>query len=156
MHSSSPERTPKLQLSAEQASARKFWIPLKRDTPCPRTKETHIKRTERMKSHLESNLIPARDAQGAQAHQDPGIPQRLSQTCLCMFVSICLCVFVPAETWVSSGLLWRQGLWLQQTWVILCVASALLEEVTISPNIEPPSKQPTNCRTIMPNKLSHC
>ena len=22
----------------------------------------------------------------------------------------------PAEAWVSSGLLWGQGLWLQQTW----------------------------------------
>ena len=22
----------------------------------------------------------------------------------------------PAEAWVSSGLLWRQGLWLQWTW----------------------------------------
>ena len=26
----------------------------------------------------------------------------------------------PAEAWVSSGLLWRQGLWLQQTWELWC------------------------------------
>ena len=46
----------------------------------------------RVKSHLESNIIPTRDAQRAQtkpcAHQDPETPQRLSQTCLkCLNVS---------------------------------------------------------------------
>ena len=39
-----------------------------------------------VKSHLESNPIPARDAWRAQtkpcAHQDPEAPQRLSQTCI--------------------------------------------------------------------------
>ena len=47
-----------------------------------------------VKSHLESNPIPTRDAQRAQtkscAHQET--PQRLSQTCLWMFVP-------PTEVW---------------------------------------------------------
>ena len=31
-----------------------------------------------------------------------------------------------------------------------------LEEVIISPTIESPSRQPTNWRTIIPKKFSHC
>ena len=56
------------------------------------------KMEEGAKFHLESNPIPARDAQRAQmnlAHQDPETPQRLSQNCV--WVS-------PVEVWVSSGL----------------------------------------------------
>ena len=55
------------------------------------------KRVGGAKSRLESNPIPARNAQRAQtkpcAHQDPEAPQRLSQTCL----------------WVFECLLWRLG-----------------------------------------------
>jgi len=39
MCSSSPERTPKLQLTAEQLSPGECWIPSNKDTPCPRAKE---------------------------------------------------------------------------------------------------------------------
>ena len=39
MSSSSPARTPKLQLAAEQLSTGKCWIPPKKDTPRPRAKE---------------------------------------------------------------------------------------------------------------------
>ena len=39
MRSSSPERSPKLQLAAEKALTRECWIPPKKDTPCPRAKE---------------------------------------------------------------------------------------------------------------------
>ena len=39
MHSSSPARTPKLKLAAEQPSTGKCWIPPKKDTPHPRAKE---------------------------------------------------------------------------------------------------------------------
>jgi len=62
----------------------------------------------------------------------------------------------PVEARVSSDLLWRQGLWLQQTWVAWQVASVLLEEVTISPTTEPLSRRPINWRTIIPKKFSHC
>ena len=51
----------------------------------------------------------------------------------------------PAEAWVSSGLPWGQGLWLQQTWEAQCV----------SPTIEVPGKQATNWRTIISKKFSH-
>ena len=39
MCSSSPVRTPKLQLTAEQPLTRECWIPPKKDNPCPREKE---------------------------------------------------------------------------------------------------------------------
>ena len=39
MPSSSPGRSPKLQLGAEQLSTRECWIPPKKDTPRPRAKE---------------------------------------------------------------------------------------------------------------------
>ena len=39
MHSTSPARTPKSQLAAEQSSIGSCWNPAKKDTPCPRTKE---------------------------------------------------------------------------------------------------------------------
>ena len=38
MHPSSPVRTPKSQLVAEQPTG-EYWIPPKKDTPCPRTKD---------------------------------------------------------------------------------------------------------------------
>ena len=37
-----------------------------------------------------------------------------------------------------------------------CVASIPLEEVDINHTLEPPSKWPTNWRTIIPKKFSHC
>ena len=39
MHSSSPARTPKLQLAAEQPFTGECWIPLKKDVPRPGAKE---------------------------------------------------------------------------------------------------------------------
>ena len=41
---------------------------------------------------------------------------------------------------------WGQGLWLQQNWEVWHVSST----------IEPPSRKPTNWRTIIPKKFSHC
>ena len=37
--SASPERTPKLQLTAEQPLIEECWVPPKKGTPCPRAKE---------------------------------------------------------------------------------------------------------------------
>ena len=39
MHPSSPMRSPKLQLTAEQPSTGECWIPPKKDIPHPRAKE---------------------------------------------------------------------------------------------------------------------
>ena len=39
MRSSSPARTPKLRLAAEQSSIGECWDPPKKDTLCPRAKE---------------------------------------------------------------------------------------------------------------------
>ena len=47
MHSSSPMRTPKLQLMAEQLSIGECWIPPKIDTPRPRAKEKPQKDSRR-------------------------------------------------------------------------------------------------------------
>ena len=62
----------------------------------------------------------------------------------------------PAEAQVSSGLLWGQGLWLQQTWDMQHVAQTLLEEVAISATIEPLRRGPTSCRIIIPKTFWHC
>ena len=86
MCSSSPVRTPKLQLAAEQLSTGECWIPPKKDNPHPRSKEKpqqdgrrgeiafRIKPHTRLR-HLEGSNIPC-------AHQDPETPQRLNQTCV--------------------------------------------------------------------------
>ena len=85
MWSSSPVRTPKLQLAAEQPSTGKCWIPPKKDTPHPRAKEKPQKDSRRgeitfrikphtHQRHSKGSIKPC-------AHQDPEFPQRLSQTC---------------------------------------------------------------------------
>ena len=69
----------KSKLTAEKPSTGQCWIPLKKDTPCPRAKEKPHETVGEAKSCLESNLIPTREAQRAQTkpcvHQDPGTPQ---------------------------------------------------------------------------------
>ena len=59
--SSSPTRTTKLQLTAEQPSTRECWIPPKKDNPRPRAKKNLRKTVGGGKSHLKSNPTPARD-----------------------------------------------------------------------------------------------
>ena len=54
------------------------------------------------------------------------------------------------QQWLSVG----TGVWQQQNWEVLHVACILLEEVTISPTIEPRSRWPTNLRTTIPEKFS--
>ena len=39
VHSSSPARTPKLQLTTEESSKGECWIPPRKDIPSPRAKE---------------------------------------------------------------------------------------------------------------------
>ena len=85
MRSPSPARTP--QLAAEQPLTGGCWIPPKKRYPTSKGKgEAPNKMVGGVKSHLESNPIPSRDAWRPQAepcvYQDPEIPQRLSKTCL--------------------------------------------------------------------------
>ena len=47
MSSSSPVRTPKLQLAGEQPLTGERWIPPKKDTPPPRAKEKSQQNSER-------------------------------------------------------------------------------------------------------------
>ena len=85
MHSSSPARTPKLQLAAEQPSTGESSIPSKKDTPLPRTKENPKQDSRRGKLCLESNPIPAREAQRAQrkcVHQENPHSARSALECL--------------------------------------------------------------------------
>ena len=145
MRSSSPVRMPKLQLSAEQPSTGECWISPKKYTLCPRAKEKSKQDGGgRCKITFKSNTMPTREAQRAQikpcVHQDPGIPQQTEPDLpLSVWVS-------PAEAQVSSGLPQGQGLRLQQTW----------ELSHVSPTTEPPSRQPTEWRTIIPKKFLHC
>ena len=112
MCSSSPARTPKLQLTAEQPLTGECWSPPKKDTLRPRAKEKpqqdgkRGKFAFRIKPH--SSQRPSEGSNKHCVHQDPEIPQRLSQNCV--WVS-------PVEVRISSGLLQGQGPWMQQTWV---------------------------------------
>ena len=68
MHSSSPERTLKLQVAAEQLLTGECWIPPKRDTPHPRAKEKPQQDGRRGKIEFRITPLPARDAQRAQTN----------------------------------------------------------------------------------------
>ena len=78
MRSSSPLRTPKFQLTAEQPLTGEYWSLPKKD-PTSKGKGEASTRVGGEKPHLESKPIPSRDAQRAQtkpcACQDPGTPQ---------------------------------------------------------------------------------
>ena len=113
MHSSSPVRTPKLQLAAEQLSPGECWIPPKKDTSCPRAKEKPQqdrrkgKNTFRIKPYTYQRCSEGSNktlcAPGDPTETDPNLPLRV-------WVS-------PAEVWVSSGLPQGQGLCMQKTWL---------------------------------------
>ena len=106
--SSSPMRTPKLQLTAEQPSTEECWIPSKKYTPHPRAKKKP--QQDGRRGDTTFRIIPhicQRCSEGSNkpcVNQDQETPQRLSQNCI--WVS-------PAKVQVSSGLLQGQGLWVQ-------------------------------------------
>ena len=152
MQSSSPVRTPKLQLAAEQPSAGECWIPPEIDTRCPRSRKCPRKTIGGAKSPLESKPTPARGSWRAQtkpcSQRDPESTHTVRPAFECLSIS--------CEARVSGGLPHGQGLWVQQMWVTYHVAQVCLEEVAITPTIEPPSRRPTNWKIIIPNKFSHC
>ena len=102
MYSSSPARTPKSQLAAEQPSTGEFWIPPKKDTPHPRAKgkPQQIRRQGviafKIKSQTHQRCLngtnktfcaPGLRERSSDSHK------RLSQACICLF----------------DCLLWRHG-----------------------------------------------
>ena len=111
--------------------------PTKKDTSCPRAKpQQDGRRGEimfKIKPHTSQRYLE--DSNKTLCATGCRDPQRLSQTCLWVFECL-LQRHRPAVACCGDGL------WLQQTWDMQCVASALLEEVAISATIEPPSRQP--------------
>ena len=89
MCSSSPERTPKLQLTSEQPSVGECWIPPKKDSPHPRAKEKPQQDARsgeisfRIKPHTYQRCSEGSDIPCE--HQDTETPQRPPRT-----VSECL------------------------------------------------------------------
>ena len=81
MRSSSPVRTLKLQLAAEQVNW-KMLEPTKKDTPCPRAKKKPQQDGRRGKMAFRIKLLTLqRCSEGSNkpcAHQDPETPQKLS------------------------------------------------------------------------------
>ena len=152
MPSSSPGRSPKLQLGAEQLSAGECWIPQKKDTPRPSTKDKpkqDSRRAEilfRVKSHTHQWHLE--DSKKTCAQQNLETPQRLSQKYVW--------VSPVEELGVSSGLPQGQGLWVQECWSRTLRHKPSWKRSPLTTTIEPPNRWPTNCRTIIPKKFSHC
>ena len=110
---SSSARTPKLQLTAEQPSTGECWIPPKKDTPHPRTKEKPQQDGRRGKIGFR---IKPRTCQRCSEDSNKTLcaPGDFTETEL----DLPLRVWVsPVEVQVSSCLLQGQGLWVQQSWV---------------------------------------
>ena len=78
MCSSSPVRTPKLQLAAEQPLTGECWLPPKTDNPYPRAKKKPWKDGRRGKTVFRIKLhTHQRRSEGSNkpcAHQDPETP----------------------------------------------------------------------------------
>ena len=129
VRSSSPTRTPKSQLAAEQSSTEGCCIPPKKDTLHPRAKENPQKDSRRsaitfkIKSHIHH-----RCSEGAnrtlctpgprERSNDPH--KRLSQTCLCVFESL---LWRHGSAVTSRGdrrsvcsSYWRCGIWHKSFW----------------------------------------
>ena len=99
--SSSPVRTPKLQLTGEIPSIGECWIPPKKIPHVQGQRRSPNKMVGGAKLCLESHLIPTRDAWRTQTkpcvHQELGIPQQTE-------TNLPLSVWVfSAEAWVSSA-----------------------------------------------------
>ena len=141
MYSFSTARTPQLQLMAQQPSIRECWIPPKTEAPYPRAKDKS--QQDGRRGEITFRIKPhtcQRCSEGSKNLCTPG-PRDPTET----ESDLPLSVWVPpAEAQASSNLPRGQGLWLQQTWEAWCV----------SPTTEPPSRWPTNWRTIIPKKFS--
>ena len=56
---------------------------------------------------------------------------------------------------MNLGKLWEM-VWDREAWNAVVHKVALLEEIAIGPTIQLLGRRPTNCRTIIPKKFSHC
>ena len=99
--SSSPARTPKLQLVAEQLSTREGWIPPKKDTLLPRAKEKPQQDGRRGKCAFRIKPHPATDARKAQTNLVCTRTQRpyREQARLCLSISC----GGPGQQWPAAG-----------------------------------------------------
>ena len=149
MCSSSPKRTPKLQLTAEPSSTGECWIPPKKDTPHPRAKEKpqqdgrRSKITIRIKTPylldtlrgLKKTLCTPGPRHPTEAEPDLNLNEcllwRSAVSCCCSRSSGCS----------RPG---RHTLWCKSSW-----------RKSISPTIESPSKRPTDWRILLPKKFLH-
>ena len=107
VHSSSPARTPKLQLANEQLLTGECWTPPKKDMPY-RSERSPRKTVGGAKPHLVSHPMPTRDAQkGSNETFCAPVPRDPTETepgwPLGVWVS-------PVEAWFSHGLLQGQRL----------------------------------------------
>ena len=112
VRSSSPVRTPKLQPAAEQPWTAEHWIPPKKGTACPRTKEKpqqdgrRSKITFRIKPHTHQRCLEGSNKilciPGDPTETEPDLPLSVSVS--------------PVEVWVCTSLPQGQRLWVQQTW----------------------------------------
>ena len=112
MCSSSLEKTPKLQLTAEQPLTEECWIPAKKRYPSPRAKEKPQQDSRRSKIAFRKPYTCQRCSEGSNKtlcapgesiETEPDLP-------LSVLVS-------PVEVQVSNGLPQGQELRVQQTWV---------------------------------------
>ena len=83
MRSSSPARTSKLQLAAEQPSTGECWIPPKKDTPHPRAKEKPQQGGRRGKITYRITELPVvprvKPHTGAAARENPQDPSVIAR-----------------------------------------------------------------------------
>ena len=113
VHSYSPARTPKLQITAEQPP-QECGIPLKKDTYHPRAREKPQQdswRSEiafRIKPHTHQRCLEG-------SNKTLGAPEPRDPTKNWMRPAF-ECPRVPVGAQVSSGLPWGQGQGLWQTW----------------------------------------
>ena len=149
MCSSSPARTPKFQLAAEQPSTGECWIPPKKDTPHPKAKEESQKDGRRgaimlrIKPHtcqrcLESSnktLCASGPKDATETESDP---------CLSLLQR-----YGPAVTC-------RRGRGSGGSYLVTQPVAKALLEVAINLTVELLSRRPTNCRTITSKTFSRC
>ena len=139
MCSSSPARTPKLQLTAEEPPTGECWIPPEKIPHIQGQRRSPNKMAGGAKSHLESNPIPARDDCKAQTRtQGPQMRDWARPT----FECLCISCGGACQQWPIA----RKG----------ALAAADLGSMPCEPHHRAPNRQSTNWRIIISKKFTHC
>ena len=150
VHSSPPARTPKLQLTPEQPSTGECWIPPKKETLHPRAKEKPQQDGRRGEIAFTIKPHTSQTCSGGSnktLYAPEGRDPAETEPDLCLRLLQRYGLAVVCRRGRGSGCSYL---------VTQPVAKALLNEVAINLTTEPPSRQPTNCKTIIPKKSSHC